>query len=95
MEWFKKYAPGFMCVGHKTHPFANERHTICCGLTSILWRAQIEQGKDLPGPLGKKEYNELRKTVSLTLRMYRPIFGSGKAIVLESGFCVAKGITEL
>ena len=29
------------------------------------------------------------------LRMCRPIFGSGKAIILDSGFCVAKGITEL
>ena len=22
MKWFKKYAPGFMCVGHKPHPFS-------------------------------------------------------------------------
>ena len=29
------------------------------------------------------------------LRMCRPIFGSGKAVLLDSGFCVAKGITEL
>ena len=29
------------------------------------------------------------------LRMCRPIFGSGKAVVLDSVFCVAKGITEL
>ena len=41
MEWFKKYEPGFMCVGRKPHPFDNERHTICCGLPSMLWRAQI------------------------------------------------------
>ena len=27
--------------------------------------------------------------------MCRPIFGSGKAVSLDSGFCVAKGITEL
>ena len=37
MDWFKKYAPGFMCVGHKPNTFGNERHTICCGLTYILW----------------------------------------------------------
>ena len=30
IEWFHKYLPGFMCVGHKTHPFFNERHTVCC-----------------------------------------------------------------
>ena len=29
------------------------------------------------------------------LRMCGPIFVSGKAVVLESGFCVAKGITEI
>ena len=23
MEWFNKYAPGFMHVGHKLHPFGN------------------------------------------------------------------------
>ena len=29
------------------------------------------------------------------LRMCRPIFVSGKAVILESRFCVTKGITEL
>ena len=36
MEWFNKWSPGFMCVGRKPQPFGNERHTICCALTSIL-----------------------------------------------------------
>ena len=54
MGWSNKYAPGFMYVGHKPHPFGNERHTICCGLTSILWRAQIVEEKYLPRLLGKK-----------------------------------------
>ena len=27
--------------------------------------------------------------------MCRPIFGSGKAVVFDSGFCVAKGITYI
>ena len=33
--------------------------------------------------------------VSLMLSMCRTIFGSGKAVVWDSGFCVTKGITEL
>ena len=33
--------------------------------------------------------------LSLMLRICRPIFGSGKTVLLGSGFCVAKGITEL
>ena len=60
-----------------------------------MLRAQIAEEKDLHQPLGQKEYNELGKTVSLMLRVYRPIFGSGKDFVLDSGFCVAKSITEL
>ena len=48
MEWFNKYSPGFVCVVSKPDLFGNERHTICCGLASILWRAQIVEGKDCP-----------------------------------------------
>ena len=33
MEWYNKFAPGFMCVGCKQYPFGNEIHTICCRLT--------------------------------------------------------------
>ena len=55
MEWFNKWSPGFMCVGRKPHPFGNERHTIFCALASILWRAQIMEGKYRPTELGKKK----------------------------------------
>jgi hypothetical protein len=85
-----------MCVGRKPHPFGNKRHTICCALTSILWRAQIVEGKDHPHQLGpRKEHAELGKAVGLMLRMCEPIYGKGKAVVLDSGFCVAKGIVAL
>ena len=95
MGWINKHAPGFMCVGRKPHHFGNDSHTICCGLTSILWISQIVEGNDLSQPLGQKEYNKLGKTERLMSRMCRPIFGSGNAVVLDSGFCVAKGITEI
>ena len=52
MEWFNKYAPGFMCVECKPHHFDNERHTICYGLTSFLWRVQIKKGNPPPQQLG-------------------------------------------
>ena len=57
IEWFNKYAPGFMCVGRKPHSFGYEKHIICCGLTSILWRAHIVEGKYRPQQLSQKEYN--------------------------------------
>ena len=93
LEWFNGYALSFMCVGRKSHTLDNKRHTICCGLTYILWIYQIAEGKDRPQHLGQKEYNELKKMASLMLSICRPIFVSSKAVVLNGGFCVVKGIT--
>ena len=59
MDWFNKYLTGFMRVGRKPHPFGNERHAICCGLTSIFWRDKIVEGKYRPRPFGQEEYNQL------------------------------------
>ena len=53
------------------------------------------EGKDSPQQIGKKEYNEVGKTLSLILRMCRHIFGPRNAVVLYSGFFVAKGITYI
>ena len=95
MEWFNKWAPGFMCVGRKPHPFGNDRHTICCALTSIMWRAKIVEGNDRPTQLGPKKWEEMGKTVCLMLRICEPILSTGKCVVFDSGFCVSKGITSL
>ena len=84
MEWSNKWSPGFMYVGCKPHPIVNERHTICCALTFILWRAQIVEGKDRPTELGKKKWEEPGKTVGLMLRMYEPIFLTVKRNTLTS-----------
>ena len=48
-----------------------------------------------PSIVWSKLINELVKTVSLILNMCRPVFGTGKAVVLDSVFFVAKCITEL
>ena len=53
------------------------------------------EGKYLPQQIGQKGKNELWKTVSLMLWMCILIFVPGKAVVLDSGFYVAKGIAEL
>ena len=44
-EWISKYnVPAWMCVGRKPHPFGGERHTIACGLSKIMWFAEILEG---------------------------------------------------
>ena len=89
-----------MCVPRKPHPFGNEYHTICDGEfdlgCSILWHAEIQEGKDRPVQLGPKKFNNAGgKTVGLMLRMHEPIARSGKACTMDSGFCVSKGIVEM
>ena len=53
------------------------------------------EGKDRPTELGKKKWEDLGDTVGIMLQMCEPIFSTGKCVVLDSGFCVSKGITAL
>ena len=95
MEWFNKWDPVFMCIVRKPYPFGNERHTICYAVTSILWRAHTMEGKDRSNQISKNKWEELGNTVGIILRMYKPRFSTGKCVVLDSGFCVSKGIIAL
>ena len=95
MECFNHWDPGFMCVVRKPHPFGNEWHTICCALTSILWKAQIVEFKDITTQLGPKKWEDLGKTVGLMLRMREPILSTCKCVVVGSGFFVSKVVTSL
>ena len=93
--WTNKYScPGWMFVPRKPWLFGNEYHTVCCSLSGILWQMELVEGKDAPSQLVPK-FNNQGKTVGLLLRVLEPIFGKGHMVVLDSGFCVLKGIVEL
>ena len=68
---------------------------MCCGLTYILLRSHVLEIKDFPQQLGQNEYSESSKTLALILSICRLIFGSGKAVFLDSGICVSKDITDI
>ena len=95
MGWYNFFPPGFMCVEQKLNNFGNEHYAIYCGLTSILWRAHIFEGKDRPKQMGPKLHLELGRTVGLMIQMCGPIFYTGKYVVMDSGFCVSNGIVAL
>ena len=93
--WTNKYScPGWMFVPRKPWPFGNEYHTVCCSLSGILWQMELVEGKDSPSEIIPK-FNNQGITVGLLLRVLEPIFGKGMVIILDSGFCVLKGIVEL
>lgn len=95
-KWVGKYScPGFMCVPRKPWPLGNEYHTIACGTSGVLYQMELVEGRDTPKRAPPKEYSEMGKTVGLLLRLTKPIWGSSRVVVLDSGFCVLKGIVEL
>ena len=95
--WFNKWTcPGWMFVPRKPHPFGNEYHSVCCGESGIMWGIELVEGKDAP-PQRPRDPNDglLGKTAGLLLRMLRPIFGTAKVVILDSGFCVLKALIAL
>ena len=77
-----------MGVTRKPHPFGNECHKICFGITSIFWRAHIFEGSDRPAHIDKNIHSDLGITVGLVLQMYDPLFYMVKAVVTDSGFLI-------
>ena len=61
-----------------------------------MFAMEIVKGKDAPRSRKYQEFDDLGgKTVGLLLRLSKSIWGSARIIILDSGFCVLKGIIEL
>jgi hypothetical protein len=87
--------PGWMFVPRKPHPFGNEYHSICCAETMIMYAIEIVEGKDAPPQRPRDPNEKLGKTVGLLLRLCKSIYSRGFVVILDSGFCVLRGIVEL
>ena len=97
-KWINMWScPGFVLfLAEKPWPQGNEYHMIACGETSIIFRVELMEGKYRPDEIGKKLYEKRNgKTVELLLRMIDGIWISGRVIILDSGFCILRGIIEL
>ena len=93
--WSNRFTcPGYMFVPRKPWPFGNEYHSTCCGISGIMFAVELVEGRDSPKEI-KPNFNEMGKTVGLLLRLTRSIWNEGKIVILDSGFCVLKGIIEL
>jgi len=95
-KWVNPYTcPGFMVVPRKPWLFGNEYHTIACGESEIIFGMDLIEGKDVPPQHASKEFAELGKTVGMMLRLAKPLFGTSSVLVMDSGFCIVKGLVEL
>ena len=96
LKWLNEYTcPRFMFVPRKPWKFGNEYQNAGYGLSDIIWQVDLQEGKDHPAHLGKKEFDELGSTVGTLLCLSKPVHGTGKIFVLDSGLCVLQGLIEL
>ena len=66
--WTNKFTcPGFMFVPQTTWPFRNEYHTICCGLSGILFSLELVEGKDALHQAPPKVYDVFSKTIGFLM----------------------------
>ena len=84
-----------MFVPRKPHPFGNEYHFVRYGETRIIWGIELVEGKDVLKVPQRRGGNQIGKTALLLLQIRKPIFGTAKVIILDSGFCVLKALVEL
>ena len=59
-----------------------------------MYRWELVKGTDRPKDLVRPDFETglVTSTISLVWRMTKPLWGTGKAVVLDSGFCVLKGL---
>ncbi len=94
--WLNRWTcPGWIFVPRKPWPMGNEYHTMCCGISAIMFVIDLVEGKDRPPELPSLDPEKKGPTVSLLLRMCKCLYSTGTVIILDSGFCVVNGIVEL
>ena len=87
--------PGWMFVPRKPHPMGNEYHSLCCGVSGIMYAIELVEGKDRPRQLQPPKHSEHGKTTGLLLRLTDSIAHSGRVVIMDSGFCVLKALIKL
>ena len=75
--WFCKWAPDWMFVQRKPHPFRNKYYTIGCEETKVIFFLEIVEGKSHPSEMGLLKFQPPSssgvKIVGLMLKMIEGI----------------------
>ena len=88
--------PVWIFCPRNPHKFGDEWHNACCELSGILFVVELVEGKAHPRQAGPLEFEDLGgKTVGLLLRMMKIYFATDRYVIIDSGFCVLKGLIHL
>eukprot|EP00957_Ditylum_brightwellii_P141759 10801006-Ditylum_brightwellii.AAC.1 len=75
--WTNKWtSPEWIYCPRKPHPYGNEYHSICDGLSGIMHYVEMVEGKDRPCELGKQKFHKEGGTAALPMCM--AFFWDGK-----------------
>ena len=77
------------------HPFGNEYYTIVYAKYKVIYNVEIMEGEDRPRVMGRKEFEEKGATAVFMVRMTKPLWRTGKVVIMDSGFCVPEGLISL
>jgi hypothetical protein len=97
MRWLtQRTCPGWMFLPRKPWPFGGESHTIADKANNVIFRLGYSEGRDRPTGTRKEFEGEYGQgVISMLLRLCKTVFGSGRTVYLDSGFCVLQGIVAL
>ena len=91
--WLGKGMPGLMKVPRKPTDVGRESHTTACAETGVIIHAEIYEGKKL---MENKEYIKPHgKNPAKAMRCTKPWHGSGRTVILDSGFMSVECATGL
>ena len=94
--WTSRWTrPGWMFVPCKPHPMGNKYHSMCCGLSGIMYAIELVEGKDRPRELGPKNATKKVPQSHFFLRLTASIAHSERVVIMDSGFCVLQALTAL
>lgn len=83
-KWLGKGMPALMTVPRKPTPVGREAHTTACGETGVVIYYEPYEGKER---MAEAEYvSEAGKNPAKALRCTKPWHGSGRLVILDSGF---------
>jgi len=99
VAFLNKYCPGWTVVKRKPHPMGNEYHTTADCVTKVIFHIEICEGKDKPKEgehsTTKYEAEMGSKIGALVVRMTEGLHGSGRAVILDSGFGYVPAVVQL
>ena len=83
--WLNRWTcPGWTFVPRKPWSMGNEYHSMCCGMTSIMFAIDLVEGSDRPKELPSLDPDKKGPTVSLLLRMCKPLYTKGTIVISKT-----------